>query len=206
MSLYRERILPYFLHRGMAAERHEKYRKDVVASAHGKVLEIGFGSGLNLAHYSKNVTHVTGIEPNPGMRKYAVKLAHEYEFPVTLLDMDAQRLGFEDGEFDTVVSTWTMCSIPDLHRALLEAKRVLKPGGELLFIEHGLAPDPKLQKWQHLATKFSKVLFDGCHANRNISDFVVRAGFDVTRLDNFFAPGMPKSGGYMYSGSARKTI
>lgn len=205
MALYRERILPYFLHRGMAAERHERFRKEVVSTARGNVLELGFGSGLNLAHYPNTVEKVTGIEPNPGMRKWAVRTMHEYEFPVTLLDMDAQRLGFDDGEFDTIVSTWTMCSIPNLHLALSESMRVLKPGGQLLFIEHGLAPDPKLQKWQHFATRFSKVLFDGCHANRNISNFVTQSGFTIEKLDNFFAPGMPKSGGYMYQGIARKS-
>ncbi len=204
MPFYRDKILPHILHRGMAAARHARFRKDTVATARGSVLEIGFGSGLNLKYYSDAVTTVTGIETNPGMRKYAVKLAHEYEFPVHLLDMDAQRLGFDDGEFDTVVSTWTMCSILDLDRALDEAKRVLKPGGELLFIEHGLAPDLNVQKWQHRLTWFSRRIFDGCHANRKISDFVSRAGFEWTKLDMFYAPDMPKSGGYMYQGRARK--
>lgn len=205
MAFYRERILPHFLHRGMAAERHEKLRSATVASACGNVLEIGFGSGLNLRHFSSAVTNVTGIETNPGMRKYAVKMAHEYEFPVTLLDMDAQRLGFDDGEFDTVVSTWTMCSLVDLDQALGEALRVLKPGGQLLFIEHGLSPDPDVQKWQHRVTWFSRRIFDGCHANRKISDYVARAGFEIEKLENYYAPTMPRSGGYMYQGIARKT-
>ncbi|MCB1060006.1 MAG: class I SAM-dependent methyltransferase [Calditrichaeota bacterium] len=205
MALYRERILPYFLHRGMAGERFDQYRNDVVATARGNVLEIGFGSGLNLAHYPNLVEKVTGIEPNPGMRKWAVRTMHEYEFPVTLLDMDAQRLGFDDGEFDTVVSTWTMCSIPNLHLALSEAMRVLKPGGQLLFIEHGLSPEPKLQKWQNMATPFSQILFDGCHTNRMISEFITQAGFSLDGLKNFFLPGFPKVGGYIYQGIARKS-
>ncbi len=204
MGIYREKILPHILHHGMAAERHARFRKETVLTARGSVLEIGFGSGLNLKYYSDAVTTVTGIETNPGMRKYAVKLAHEYEFPVHLLDMDAQRLGFDNGEFDTLVSTWTMCSILDLDRALDEAKRVLKPGGELLFIEHGLAPDLNVQKWQHRLTWFSRRIFDGCHANRKISDYVSRAGFELTKLETFYAPDMPKSGGYMYQGIARK--
>jgi len=205
LGFYREKILPHFLHRGLAAERHERYRQRAVAHARGSVLELGFGSGLNLRHLSREVKHVTGIEPNPGMRKIAVKFAHEYEFPVTLLDMDAQRMGFDDEEFDVVLSTWTMCSIPDLPRALAEAKRVLKTGGELQFIEHGLAPDKSVQKWQHRLTPFSKVLFDGCHTDRMIADFVLDAGFEMLSLENFYAEGMPKSGGYMFLGRAIKS-
>ncbi|MBK6911052.1 MAG: class I SAM-dependent methyltransferase [bacterium] len=205
MGFYREKILPRFLHRGLAAERHERYRAQAVAAARGRVLELGFGSGLNLKHLPADVTHVTGIEPNPGMRKIAVKLAHEYAFPVTLLDMDAQQLGFDDGEFDTVLSTWTMCSIPDLPRALAEAKRVLRRDGDLLFIEHGLASDRGVQKWQRRLTPVSKMLFDGCHTDRMISDFVRDAGFELVQLENFYAVGMPKSGGYMYMGRARKS-
>lgn len=204
MGFYREKILPHFLHSGLAAERHERHRLRAVAHARGRVLELGFGSGLNLRHMPASVTHVTGIETNPGMRKIAVKLAHEYAFPVTILDMDAQRLGFDDGEFETVLSTWTMCSIADLPRALAEAKRVLKPDGELLFIEHGLAPEPRVQRWQRRLTPFSKVLFDGCHTDRMISRFVTEAGFELKSLENFYAEGMPKSGGYMYLGRARK--
>ncbi len=188
----------------MKAGRHERYRAKSVERARGSVLEIGFGSGLNLAHYPDSVTLVTGIEPNPGLRRVAVKTMHEYHFPVTLLDMNAQRLGFDNGEFDTVVSTWTMCSILDLDCALDEVKRVLKPGGELLFFEHGLAPDVNVQKWQHRMTWFSRRIFDGCHANRMISEYVTRAGFEFSRLDTFYAPDMPKTGGYMYQGVARK--
>lgn len=204
MSLWREKIWPSLCHKAMQAERHERYRAKSVERARGSVLEIGFGSGLNLAHYPNAVTKVTGIEPNPGLRKVAVKVMHEYAFPVTLLNMDAQRLGFDNGEFDTVVSTWTLCSIRDLGAALSEARRVLKPNGEFIFFEHGLAPDPELQKWQRRISKITKHIFDGCTIDRQIANHLTHAGFEIIALENFFAEGMPRTEGYIYAGAARK--
>lgn len=190
----------------MQAERHERHRAHSVARAQGRVLELGFGTGLNLAHYLSSVTHVTGIEPNPGLRKLAVRTMHEYEFPVTLLDMNAERMGFDDGEFDTVVSTWTLCSIRDLDAALAEVRRVLKPGGDFIFFEHGLAPDPDVQKWQRRLSKVTKHLFDGCTIDRQIAERVQAAGLTVIELENFYGEGMPRTEGYIYAGAARKQL
>lgn len=204
MSLWHEKLWPPLCHKAMQAERHERYRAKSVARAKGRVLEIGFGSGLNLAHYPDVVTHVTGIEPNPGLRKVAVRTMHEYAFPVTLLDMDAQRMGFDEGEFDTIVSTWTLCSIRNLDQALAEVRRVLKLNGEFIFFEHGLAPDPDLQKWQHRLSKITKHIFDGCTIDRQIAERVAATGLEIVALENFFAEGMPRTEGYIYAGAARK--
>ncbi|MBK6767360.1 MAG: class I SAM-dependent methyltransferase [bacterium] len=206
MGIWRDRLWPSLCHKAMQAARHERHRASSVVRAQGRVLEIGFGTGLNLAHYPASVTHVTGIEPNPGLRKLAVRTMHEYEFPVTLLDMNAERLLFDEGEFDTVVSTWTLCSIRDLDRALAETRRVLKPGGEFIFFEHGLAPDPDLQKWQRRISRVTKHIFDGCTIDRQIADRVAAAGLEIVTLNNFFAEGVPRSEGYIYAGAARKRI
>lgn len=204
MSLWREKLWPSLCHKAMQAERHVRYRAKSVARAQGKVLEIGFGSGLNLEYFPDAVTHVTGIEPNPGLRKVAVKTMHEYLFPVTLLDMDAQRMGFDEGEFDTVVSTWTLCSIQNLDQALAEVRRVLKPNGEFVFFEHGLAPDLDLQKWQRRLSKITKHIFDGCTIDKQIAERIAAAGLEIVALENFFAEGMPRTEGYIYAGAARK--
>lgn len=188
----------------MQAERHERYRARTVSRARGRVLELGFGTGLNLAHYPRAVSHVTGIEPNPGLRKLAVRTMHEYEFPVTLLDMSAERMGFDDGEFDSVVSTWTLCSIRNLDEALREVWRVLKPGGGFVFCEHGLAPDPELQKWQRRLSKITKHIFDGCTIDRQIAERIQAASLEIVELENFFGEGMPRTEGYIYMGMARK--
>jgi len=189
----------------MQADRLERHRKKSVERARGSVLEIGFGSGLNLMHYPAAVTSVTGIEPNPGLRKVAVKTMHEYVFSVTLLDMDAQQLGFDDNAFDTVVSTWTLCSIRNLDQALAEVKRVLKPNGEFVFFEHGLAPEPNIQKWQRRLSRVTKHVFDGCTVDKQIAERVSAAGLEIVALENFFAEGIPRTEGYIYAGAARKT-
>lgn len=204
MGLWREKLWPSLCHKAMQAERHERYRASSVVRAKGSVLEIGFGSGLNLAHYPSAVTQVTGIEPNPGLRRVAVRVMHEYSFPVTLLDMDAQRMSFDENEFDTVVSTWTLCSIRNLDAALAEVRRVLKPNGEFIFFEHGLAPDPELQKWQRRLSKVTKHVFDGCTVDKHIAERVSQAGLEIVELRNFFADGMPRTEGYIYAGAARK--
>ncbi len=204
MGLWRDSLWPRLCHRAMRAARHERYRAVSVERAHGNVLEIGFGSGLNLPHYSNEVRSVVGIEPNPGLRRIAVKAIHESLLPVTLLDMQAESLSFDDQEFDCVVSTWTLCSIRQIDRALSEVLRVLKPGGEFVFFEHGLAPDPELQKWQRRISRVTKYLFDGCTIDRQIAGYIKSSGLEIVHLENFFAQGIPRSEGYIYAGVARK--
>ncbi|MCC6477269.1 class I SAM-dependent methyltransferase [bacterium] len=205
MRLWSEKILPRLMHSCMSAERHAMYRADAVLHAKGNVLEIGFGSGLNLAYYGKEGSRVTGLEPNPGMRRIAVRTMHEYSFPVTLLAGTAEEMPFENGEFDSIVSTWTLCSIRNLESALQECRRALKPGGEFLFYEHGLAPDPILQKKQHRWSKITPYLFDGCRVDRPMDKLIGSAGFEITSLKNFFMPAVPQTEGYMFAGIAIKS-
>ncbi|MCB9357764.1 MAG: class I SAM-dependent methyltransferase [Calditrichaeota bacterium] len=204
MGLWRETLWPRLCHKAMQAERHARYRSASLERARGAILEIGFGSGLNLPYYPQSVTSVVGIEPNPGLRKVAVRTMHEQHFPVTLLDMNAEKLSFHEGEFDCVVSTWTLCSIQNLDQALSEVRRVLKPGGEFIFFEHGLAPDPDLQKWQRRLSRVTKHIFDGCTVDKQIAERIQGAGLDIVSLDNFFIPNVPRSEGYIYAGAARK--
>jgi ubiquinone/menaquinone biosynthesis C-methylase UbiE len=168
------------------------------------VLEIGGGSGLNLLHYPIQVTDVTVIDPNPGMIALTEKRLDDVFFPVETLIATAEQLDFADNTFDTVVSTWTLCSIPDVNQALDEIYRVLKPDGQFLFVEHGLSPDPQIRTWQHRLNPLQKNLFDGCHLNRDHQTLVQLHGFALNRQEQFYAPGWPKLLGYTYLGIATK--
>jgi SAM-dependent methyltransferase len=167
-------------------------RARVCAGLHGHVVELGFGSGLNVAFYPAAVVDVAAIEPSDlGWDLAAARLAAT-TIPVQRAGLDGESLPLADGSCDTALSTWTLCTIPDVAGALVEVRRVLKPGGTLHFVEHGLAPDEKVRRWQHRFEPVQKRLFGGCHLTRPITDLLGDAGFTITELDVFYEQGAPK--------------
>ena len=202
MGFYQERVVPWLIDKTMRQRLFLPYRQNAVAHAAGRVLEIGIGSGLNLALYPPAVIEVVGIEPSEKLLQITRRNAGAVPFVVELVEGSAEKIPFEDASFDTVVSTWTMCSIPDVSAALREMHRVLKPGGSLLFVEHGLSPDKRVRWWQdHLNTPW-RCLAGGCNLNRSIPTLVEAAGFHLDHLETGYATG-PKPLAYLFQGSAR---
>ena len=202
MSLYQDRILPYVIHASMRQRNLAAYRQRVVPSATGHVLEIGAGSGLNFPLYGSAVERVVALDPSPKLLAMARRAATEAARPVELLDASAEAIPLPDRSIDTVVTTWTLCTIPDAARALGEMRRVLKPGGRLLFVEHGRSPDAGVRRWQDRLTPLWKRLGGGCHLNRGIADLIEKAGFRIEHLDTGYMRG-PKPMTFMYEGRAR---
>ena len=203
MGIYGRWVLPRLLDWSMAGEPFAQYRQQLLAEVTGDVLEIGFGTGLNLAYYPETVSSLTVIEPNSGMGAIAAPRLAQTSLPVTSRSLRGEQLDFNSDRFDYVVSTWTLCSIAGVDQALAEIHRVLKPGGKFVFIEHGLSPDPPLQTWQHRLTPLQKRIADGCHLDRAIGD-LVQAQFPELIVDTFYAENLPKVGGYFYQGTAVK--
>jgi ubiquinone/menaquinone biosynthesis C-methylase UbiE len=203
MSLYRHHVFPWVLELVMNQRVFRKLRHEVLAPATGRVLEIGFGTGINLPHYPPGTQRVVGVDSNPGMTRLARRRADASHIEVEHHPLSAEALPFGDGSFDTVVSTFTLCSIPDLQRALAEVRRVLKPGGEFLYLEHGLSPDEAIARWQRRINPVWKTVGDGCHLDRDPTAELRRAGFAIDRVRNFYLPHGTKFAGYMYLGAAR---
>ena len=201
MGFYRDIVLPRLCDAAMSNWRLEPYRARIVGAAEGRVLEIGAGSGLNLPLYAK-ATDVLALEPDPGLIEMARRAARAAPRPVAFLEASAERIPLADKTVDTVVSTWTLCTIPHAALALQEMRRVLKPGGRLLFVEHGLAPTPGVQKWQHRLTPVWKRISGGCHLDRPIDALVREGGFRLEALQTGYAPG-PKVMTWFYEGGAR---
>ena len=201
MGLYQDRILPRLIDLTMRAGRLAPYRQRVVSMASGRVLEIGAGSGLNLPFYSHSVIEILGLDPHPRLLSWA--RGKYCVIPLTLVEGSAEFVPIDDASVDTVVSTWTLCSIHNVAQALIEARRVLKPDGRLLFVEHGLAPDAAVRRWQNRLTPAWKRMAGGCHLNRPIPDLVQRAGFDVVRLEAGYMAG-PRPMTFTYEGCARR--
>ena len=188
MGFYAERIMPRLIAAGMRNKTMMSYRSRIPSLASGTVLEIGIGSGLNLPYYTRNVTRLFGLEPSALLRAEAAEAAREANFPVELLAAGGEHIPLESGSIDTVVSTWTLCSIPDLSAALVEARRVLRPGGQLLFFEHGRAPDASVSRWQdRLAPVFRGLA--GCNPNRQIDADIVAAGFRMLEIERSYLEG-----------------
>ena len=189
----------------MARPSIAQQRRHVIGQARGRVLEIGFGTGLNLPFYTSDVERLVAIEPNAGMGRWTRDRIGAAKVPVEQHRLAAGgRLPFEDGSFDTVVSTWTMCSIRDVAGALAEAHRVLKADGRLLFVEHGLSPEQGVAKWQRRLTPVFKRFGDGCHLDRDIESIVRASPLRVESIERFYLPDTPRVGGYTYRGVARK--
>jgi ubiquinone/menaquinone biosynthesis C-methylase UbiE len=201
MNFYERWILPPILDLIMQQKHLTKYRRAVVAAAHGRVLEIGVGSGLNLPLYGKQVELVYGIDPSRRLLSIARRRAAASAVSVELLLGSATAIPLADSSVDTVVMTWTLCSIPDPLAALREMRRVLKPNGKLCFVEHGLSPEPNIEHWQHRITPAWRRIAGGCHLDRKIDELIRLAGFDLTSLQVEYAPG-PRAMSYMYEGCA----
>jgi ubiquinone/menaquinone biosynthesis C-methylase UbiE len=202
MGFYKEHIVPCLIHLSMRQRRLEPYRRRLVAIASGRVLEIGIGSGLNLPFYGQGINQMIGLDTSPKLLKMVRHGARRTSTPLELIEASAEYIPIDDHSIDTVVTAWTLCSIPDAPRALAEMRRVLKPGGRLLFVEHGRAPELRVQWWQDHFTPTWKHFSGGCHLNRAISDLIQNAGFHIERLDTGYMPG-PKMMTFMYEGSAR---
>jgi ubiquinone/menaquinone biosynthesis C-methylase UbiE len=201
MSFYNDHILPHVINLAMRNRELGPYRERVVSRAHGRVLEIGIGSGLNLPLYGPRVDTILGLDPAARLITMAQDAANRSKIPVTLITGSAQAIPIDRGSIDTLVTTWTLCSIPDARGALREMRRVLKPGGEFLFVEHGSAPDENVRKWQNRLTPVWKRIGGGCHLNRPIRALIEGAGFRIVRLDTGYAKG-PRPMTFFYEGCA----
>jgi ubiquinone/menaquinone biosynthesis C-methylase UbiE len=201
MGFYRDQIVPLLTNMAMRNKHLAVYRDRIVPAAAGRVLEVGIGSGLNLSRYSSNVHRVIGLEPSPKLLGMARQTGRQ-SFSVNLIEGSAEEIPLEKATVDAVVTTWTLCTIPDASRALREMRRVLKPSGRLLFVEHGRAPDPNVVWWQDHLTPIWKSLGGGCHLNRAIGSLIEGAGFRFERLETGYMRG-PKPMTFMYQGSAR---
>ena len=181
-----------------------KHRRELLASARGNILEIGFGTGLNLPHYPESVRKLTTVDPNSGMHALALRRVKECGLEIEHYAASGERLPFEAGAFDCVVSTFTLCSIPDVAAALAEVHQVLVPGGRFLFLEHGLSPEPRVQKWQRRLNWLEGLLADGCRLDRNIRELVSVQPFSATEIEEQYLEQTPKTHGYLYVGIATK--
>lgn len=202
MGFYDRHILPHVINLacGMKPIRHQ--RRKVVPQAHGRVLEIGIGSGLNLPFYDPaKVEMLWGLEPADDIRRMAEKAARSSPFPVEFIGLPGETIPLDSGSVDTVVTTYTLCTIPDAVAALREMRRVLKPGGQLLFSEHGRAPDAAVRRWQDRLTPLWKRIGGGCHLNRDIPELLRQGGFALPWLETMYIPG-PRPMSFTYWGAA----
>jgi ubiquinone/menaquinone biosynthesis C-methylase UbiE len=203
MGFYSQVIAPRLLDWGMSDPSLALYRREVLSDVQGEVLEIGFGTGINLSYYPEHLQQLVTVDANPGMNALAQKRIESSNIRVDNRVLNGENLPMADNTFDCVVSTWTLCSIANVEQALKEIYRVLKPGGRFFFIEHGLSDDPKVQVWQNRLNPINKAIADGCNLNRNIKE-LVEAQFKNVTIEQFYAPKSPKVSGYMYKGVASK--
>ena len=192
MGFYAERILPRMIDIACGTKQTRPLRQRTCEGLHGEIVEIGFGSGHNVPFYPAAVTAVAAVEPADAGWKLAHARVATSRIPIQRSGLDGQTLPFADDSFDDALSTWTLCTIPDVRAALGEMRRVLKPGGTLHFIEHGLAPDADVRRWQRRLEPMQKRFVGGCHLTRPIVTLLENAGFTITDLDVFYEEGAPK--------------
>ena len=202
MGLYQNYVLPWAINLLMKQEEMAGLRQRVVPAARGRVLEVGIGRGLNLPFYGSEVEAVVGVDPLAEKLEEASEAAASVPFAVELMDRSAEALPFENESFDSVVMTWTLCSIPDAPRALAEMRRVLKPGGELIFVEHGLAPEATVATWQHRLNPMWRFCVGGCNLDRPTESLIRGAGFALSRLETGYLMSGPRPLTYHYEGRA----
>jgi ubiquinone/menaquinone biosynthesis C-methylase UbiE len=202
MSVYSKYFLPWCTNLACGGEPIARQRAKIVPRARGEVLEIGIGSGLNLPFYdTAKVQKIWGLEPSPEMRRMAERVAHGVDIPVEFIGLPGEDLPLDDGSVDTVLVTYTLCTIPDAALALQQIRRVLKPGAELLFCEHGRAPDAGVRRWQDRIDPIWSKITGGCHLNRPIDDLVRQAGFRIAGMETMYIPG-PRTHTFNYCGTA----
>lgn len=202
MGFYARHVLPCLLHAAMRQAVLLPFRTRVAGAAEGRVLEIGIGSGLNLPLYGPNVSEVVGVDPSPALLSRARAAAGRCRAPVTLFEGSAEALALDDQSFDTVVTTWSLCTIPDARQALVEVRRVLRPGGVLLLAEHGRVPEPRVALWQDRLDPIWTRIAGGCHLNRPIDVLLSSAGFRLDEITTARVPG-PRTHTFMFEGRAR---
>ena len=203
MSFYKDRVYPQFVGMLGNPEPIRKIRQRIVPMAQGSVLEIGVGPGVNFVHYDRaKVNKVYALEPNPGMLRHAEKQRLRTQLDIEYLDLPGERIPLADASVDTVVSTFTLCTIPGVVEALQGIGRVLKPGGKLIFFEHGLSPDPRVRRWQERSEPLFRWAFEGCHVTRDIPSLIRQGGFRIEQMDAGYLAPFPKSGSYCWWGMA----
>ena len=203
-ALYTQKIFPVILDHVMQLDSFTQARQQLLSGVTGHVVEVGFGTGLNLPFYGAGVLSLTAVDPNHGMNRLADPRIAQAKFPVSHRQLSAEKMPFETDSVDAVVSTWTLCSIPDVNAALAEIRRILKPTGMFYLVEHGLSPNIQLAKWQNRLTPVQKILADGCHLNRDIKKIVEQAGFEWVQCRHFNAAKVPHLFSWMTMGQAKK--
>lgn len=202
MGFYGERVLPRIIDKACGTKVSHELRTRVCRGLSGQVVEIGFGSGHNARHYPETVSEVIAVEPSELAWRLARERVAATPIPVRRAGLVAERLPIGDDTADAALSTWTMCTIPELPSALAELRRVLRPGGRLHFLEHGMAPDERVRAWQHRLDGVNGRLAGGCHLNRPIRDLISEAGFEIEDVEVFYEKGAPKFAGALSLGVA----
>lgn len=203
MSLYEKYVLPKFLNCACGSKPVARQREKVVPLAEGRVLEIGIGSGLNLPFYDKSkVDEIWGLDPSEELSEMARTVATQEGMKVNFISSGAEEIPLPDDHFDSVLITYTMCTIPEVIRANTEIRRVLKDQGKMIFCEHGVAPDDNIRKWQKRINPFWGKIAGGCNINRNIPSLIQESGFDIVEMEEMYLPNTPKIAGYNFWGYA----
>ena len=205
MGLYTSQIFPRFMDWVMAGEEFRHLRTGLLAQVHGEALELGIGTGLNLLHYPKTIAGLHAVDPANLLPKIVTERSIGRPFPIRIQHISAESLPYDDRSFDVVVSTWTLCTIPDPVKALREARRVLKPDGMFLFLEHGRSEDEKVATWQDRLNPIQNIVGCGCNLNRKIDRLIEQASLKITILDRFQMQSVPRLGGAMYKGTATRS-
>jgi len=206
LGFYESRVFPWLNDRLNADPALEQIRAEALRGARGRVVEIGFGSGLNLAHYPSAVQSLVAVEPSEGMQRRAWPRIAMAPFPVEVIEGIAERMPLGDAGYDTAVSTLTLCTVADPARVLAELRRVLRPNGRLLLMEHGLSEDGGIARWQHRLNRIQRIVACGCNLNRAIAELVQANGFRFEAVRKFYVPKMPRTHGWLTVGTAVKAI